>query len=359
MSGRSVLLWVLVLFSLPLGGTQVGVPAPGVRNEMLISRVIQGKVREAKAGWWGFNPVDSTKTLQDAINSGASKVIVENFDVPWNIGPIKLASNQQIVFEKDVIVQAKRGAFQGPNDCLFTAWERENVTLTGPGATLRMWRQDYASGPYKRGEWRHILNIISCKNVNIAGLTLSSSGGDGIYLGGSERGGPNQNIHIYFINCNDNYRQGVSVISAMNLLIENCVFLNTNGTDPMGGIDFEPNTPSQVLVNCIVRNCRSQNNGGPGFLFTLGNLGRASTPVSIWLENCQTIGNKRDLSFWIKPEDSVKADLKLVNCKLEKIPIETSIPKVIDIRFENCEITGGKSNTLGSKPIIFNGYPRR
>ena len=52
-----------------------------------------------------------------------------------------------------------------------------------------------------------------------------------------------------------NYRQGFSVISVINLLVERCVFSNTNGTDPQAGVDLEPDFPSHRLTNVTFRDC--------------------------------------------------------------------------------------------------------
>ena len=43
-----------------------------------IAQVKAGEITEAKASWWGFNPVDSTDALQAAIDSGAKRVIIES-----------------------------------------------------------------------------------------------------------------------------------------------------------------------------------------------------------------------------------------------------------------------------------------
>src|SRR6187397_2770600 len=76
-----------------------------------IREVTEGKHTDAKAVWWGFDPTDATSGLQAAIRSGARKVIVEDMGAPWVVDKIQLGSDQEIVFEKGVVVQAKRGAF--------------------------------------------------------------------------------------------------------------------------------------------------------------------------------------------------------------------------------------------------------
>ena len=148
-----------------------------------VADVQAGKRAVASAAWWGFDEQDSTAALQAAIRSGAKKLIVPNMGKPWTVGPLVLESNQEIVFEPGAVVMARAGAFLGTGDCLLSAGDKENITLTGPGASLVMRKHDYTSPPYAKGEWRHCLSLMGCRNVTVQGLRLASSGGDGIYLG--------------------------------------------------------------------------------------------------------------------------------------------------------------------------------
>ena len=133
--------------------------------------------------------------------------------------------------------------------------------------------------PYKHAEWRHVINLHSCGNIKILGLTLTESGGDGIYLGTGKAGVTNKDILIRDVVCDKNYRQGISVITAENLLIENTMLSNTDGTAPRAGIDFEPNGPTERVVNCVMRNCVAQNNAGCGFVAYIPTLDATSAPV--------------------------------------------------------------------------------
>ena len=96
-------------------------------NQQAIDEVAAGKIKEAKASWWGFDAEDSTAALQAAINSGVPKLTVDNVGKPWVVEPIVLASNQEVVFEQGVEVVAKQGAFKGTNDVLFSAALKENL----------------------------------------------------------------------------------------------------------------------------------------------------------------------------------------------------------------------------------------
>lgn len=257
-------------------------------NPDAVRETLTGKRTTANAAWWGFNGNDDTGAIQAAINSGAKKVIIPNMGRDWVVRPITLAGNQEVEFEKGVVVTAQKGEFKERNDCLFRAAAQDNITLRGYGALLRMQKEDYMTSAYAKAEWRMVLSFMSCSKVKILGLTLSGSGGDGIYLGvDKSKQLYNRDIHIKDVVCDNNYRQGISVISAENLLIENCRFDNTWGTAPEAGLDLEPNHPEERLKNCIIRNCTFDNNKGVGIALYLAPLAARSEPISITFENCR------------------------------------------------------------------------
>ena len=331
---------------------------------LLLALLLQA-AQEARASAWGFAPDDATKALQSAIDSGAKKVVVEDMGRPWIVTPIRLAGDQEIVFEKGVVVQAKRGAFRGKNDCLFSAIARKNVALTGNGAALRMWKEDYHR-EYEKAEWRHCLSLRGCENVRVRGFTLAESGGDGVYVGVGPGKAPCRDVVLQDLVCDGNYRQGVSVISAENLLIENCVFRNTGGTPPQAGIEFEPNGASERLVNCVMRNCLSENNRGDGYVFYLKPLMGASTPVSIRLENCRASGNGGHPLRWVTrnegPDGPTRGTADFVACVLEGsdrpgVMISENAAAGCRLRFERCRVADSARGSPELSPVTFSSSP--
>jgi hypothetical protein len=79
----------------------------------------------------------------------------------------------------------------------------------------------------------------------MATLIDQCAGGDGLYINGNEvhsvgkYRGYSRNVILRNITSTRNYRQGMSVCGAVNLLVEDSTFSWTNGTAPMAGIDFE------------------------------------------------------------------------------------------------------------------------
>lgn len=319
------------------------------KNPQAVAEVLGGTREVANAAWWGFDQKDSTRFLQAAINSRAKKVVVSNMGHDWVITPITLASDQEIFFEPGVVVTAKKGAFHGTHDSLFKAMDTKNITIGGYGATLRMQKQDYMSEQYKKAEWRSGIYLDSCINVNIYGLTIRDTGGDGVYLGSTGKG-YGSNVTVKDIVFDNNYRQGISVISAENLLIENCVLKNTSGTGPAAGIDLEPDNPADRLVNVVVRNCVAENNQGPGFAVGTTKLSSESKDLSILFENCYIKSSAhmqgqhgRGIEVSGPNDDGPQGSIEFRNCHTENTQVfgvrlfDLSASNA-KIRFANCTL---------------------
>lgn len=240
---------------------------------------------------FGYDPADSTRFLQAALDSGARTVVLDRRAGPWVTLPLLVRSNTEVVVEPGVELVAKRGEFRGVRDYLFTLHGVTNVTLRGgEGSTFRMWKADYQKPPYERSEWRYTLRIVRSANVVVENMRFEESGGDGIVVGGNSR-----NVTIRNCVCDRNHRQGLSICSGENVLVENCVFSNTSGTAPEAGVDFEPDLPDEKLVNCMLRNCLSVGNAGDGYDVVPHQLRARSAPVSVTLENCTATSNRHSV----------------------------------------------------------------
>ena len=304
-----------------------------------------------------FDQYDSTVILQRAIDSGADKVVVPNTGKDWFIRPITLAADQELFFEPGVVVTARKGFFQGTHDCLFTAEEKSNVKLSGYGATFRMRKSDYTGPSYVDGQWRHGLRFEGCSNVEIAGLTIEDTGGDAIYMGDQGAQGYNQNVTIRDVVLDNNYRQGISIISAKDVLIEDSTFRNTSGTGPAAGIDLEPDTWWAQMSNIVVRDCLAENNQGPGFIASPAHLTSQSADVSVLFENCRVQGGQGH-GFMVSgvKDDGPQGTISFVNCHAEDTFLHGA--RVLDksaggarVLFEDCSW-----KNVATGPLDAGGY---
>jgi hypothetical protein len=134
---------------------------------------------------------DCTDGLNAALNNSGVVVVPVLRDsagraVPWRVrGFVFRSDNTRVVFAAGVEVQALRNstylfACKQVAD-LATAHNRRNLTVVGYGASWRMWRQDYVRH-CKHSEFRMGWSIDNCTDVEVAGLTIRETGGDGLIV---------------------------------------------------------------------------------------------------------------------------------------------------------------------------------
>ena len=190
----------------------------------------------ARASCFGFDEHDATAALQTALSwPNVSKVTVDKMPSPWIVTPLFITNDDlHVHFADDVLVLAKKGNFTGSGDGLLTVARRRNVTLSGGrNATLKMRRADYADpSKYSKSEFRMGLWLVDSVDVTIRGLSIVDTGGDGIFVGGGvpcRFPGDHRclagsvgcrRVHIHDCNLVNAYRNGMSVISAEDMLVE-------------------------------------------------------------------------------------------------------------------------------------------
>ncbi|SEM47084.1 right-handed parallel beta-helix repeat-containing protein [Nonomuraea pusilla] len=279
----------------------------------------------------GWNPTDTTTTLQTAINKALDQthqspttLFVDRQDGDWVTGPLVIGFDPDhlkgphpltIVFEPGTVVRAKAGVFDG-NPLIFDTIDVCLITIAGPatgelvsgitiigyGATLAMNKTEYNAG-----EWRHTLSVLSGDKITVEGLTLRDSGGDGIYLGvrydRPRRESIGQtycsDITLRNVRCDNHRRNGMTVISVDGLRVESCEFTGTFGTPPMAGICFEPDParttsrpfkllPHSRLKNIVVKDTAIRDNVGYAVTINALCLGGAPpecAPLTISFDN--------------------------------------------------------------------------
>ena len=283
-----------------------------------------------KVSSFGWNAEDSTAALQAAFDSGAKKVIVDRQAGDWITRPLFITnSNIEVVIADGVTLKAKRGEFYGRHDCLVRiTGGASNIVLRGEGnATLKMNKADYhdPKQKYAHSEWRHAVSLLDAKNVTVRDLTILSSGGDGVYVRGTK------GVLLENLVLKDHHRQGMSPISASDMVVRNCAFNDTFGTPPQCGIDMEPNSPNNCYVNVVYEDCVFNSNASHGIDLFFGHFTTRTKPVSITFRRCKAYGNRNSgVSFM------------------------TGAPRLLAkygqvkgfVRFEDCEFSGNGAEAL-------------
>ena len=300
-----------------------------------------------KVSSFGYDEKDSTRFIQAAIDSGATKIVFDRQKGPWRTLPLFGRANQELVFEPGAVLEAKPGEFKGIRDCLLRLEGVTNVTIRGAkGAVMRMHRSDYAKAPYRRSEWRHALAIRDSRNIKVVGMTFEESGGDGVVISGTSEG-------VELLNCtmSRNFRQGVSVISCRDFLAEGCTFKETRGTNPESGIDLEPDGPNDHLVSCMIRNCRSVGNAGSAFHVAPVKLDSQSDPVGVRFENCISEDDGMGVEFALYRKDNYPTGrVVFANCSFHRPRIgclfENKPAGTVEARFAGCRFEDAKEADL-------------
>ena len=321
-------------------------------DKLAIAKLKTGKYSEANVNWWVDNKSDNTKALQNALDSGAKRVIIPYKATPWISGPLFLRSNQEIILEKGAILQAKDDDFHQLNTKFLNLQQLENVTIKGYSASIKMNRARYIRAPFYQSESRHIIDINWSKNIKISGLSLTDAGGDAICISNAE------NILLKDLKCLRNFRQGLSVISAKNLIVENCLFSETGGALPGSGVSLEPKNDKDRLENIVFRNCRMKNNNGTGFSISAYNLTENAVPFSIKLKNCIIDGSwQAGIAISGITWDGPNGTVDIIQCEIKNtlgpgIYIKEKSSTRLKVRFLECKLV---NTALGMK----HGWPEK
>ncbi len=244
-----------------------------------------------------YNPADPYDAIQAAVNNVATdRIVFRDIGSPWVLRKqvsIRNRSDLELVFEPGVEAQALRGSFKDQAGNLFAVFDSTNISFTGYGASIRMWKEDYQNPDlYNPSEFRHALSFRGGHDVTVRGLTIHDSGGDGIYIGPGFDGRASSNVVIEDVLLDNNHRQGMSVTSVDGLTVNQTVIRNTGGTSPQAGIDFEPDGATEQLTNITIRNSMIMNNAGAGIQVFLANLTDESKPVDIVVDNVTIAGGR-------------------------------------------------------------------
>lgn len=204
---------------------------------------------------------------------------------------LKVPSNTEVIINGTITMR--------PND--FTNYNilelsGENIRLHGTGEVIG----DKYDHTGTEGEWGMGVSISQCNNVYISDLTIKDCWGDCIYICAEST-----DIRINNCSLDNGRRQGISITSAGNILIENCVISNVGGTSPGYAIDVEPNI-NDTIESVIIRNVKAIDCNG-GFMTWGGAEGCLIKDVELY--DCYVKGASK-VDYYFNTSESIK----LVNC---------------------------------------------
>ncbi|WP_449398444.1 hypothetical protein [Chryseobacterium wanjuense] len=230
--------------------------------------------------------VDYTTYIQKAIDTH-KKIMMPNF--PLMTTGIFAQSNSQMYFQKGSSLILKPTAdvrYQ-----IISLHGIENVKIYNPKLI-----GDRDKHLNSKGEWGFGIDIRGSRNVEIYNINISDCWGDGIVLVKTLRNikpsitkqniFATENIKIIGGIIDNVRRNGITIAGGKDVLLKDLLISNINGTNPMAGIDIEPDDSSNELANINIDNVKI-NNANVGIDLHLGHYGdpRLSKSVTISCTN--------------------------------------------------------------------------
>ena len=309
-----------------------------------------------KASSFGFDPQDATECLQKALNSGAAVVIVDKMEGDWFIRPVVVPSNITLRLEDDVAIRAKLDEYHDRVVNMIRVLDVDNVTIEGgKNSVIGMPKPDYLdTSRYCFSEWRHAIHIGGSHNVTVRNLLIDGSGGDGIGVNRGRTRIENRNVLIENVEMVNNHRLALGFGAVDGVIVRNCKFMDTMGTPPQVGMDFENNYPDEVMTNIRIENCLFTGNAAAGLMFILGNNNETTPPLNAVVENCAFLDNGLG-SVRIDCVPGQKGEILFKHCRFstmgsESICINNAQDNGIHIAFENCTMD---ATACKGSPIVF------
>lgn len=240
--------------------------------------------------WFGaLKDIDSTEHIQYALDfaSGKGKVVLnENYIVNVESATsdaLNIPSNTHLILEQNVVLTLA-ATTKSSYSVIAVYDSKENIIIEGGKIDAGRSTHVGATGESGHG----ILVGDLCDNIVIKNIEVYDAWGDGIVLAAfTLTDDASTNILIDNVYCHNNRRQGLSIISAKNVIVRNSRFEDTNGTAPQSGIDIEPNV-NNVVDNVLIDGCIMANNTGMGLVMASG---ATATTNNIKVTNCKITGN--------------------------------------------------------------------
>ena len=304
---------------------------------------------------FGWNPTNATECLAKAFAAeGATTVVVDAMPGPWYVWNVQMdaerCSNRRIVFAKGCTVLSapetkEKDAPGWYRRNMFDMNNVSNVWFEGEGELGK----DVYIGKYRNRAERLRAGFeyggngfagAGCERVMIKNLWIANCGQDALAWGGR---------NSFVVDClfDDNYRQGMSLGSAVNNVYKNVTFCNTFGGEPHCGIDFEPYYEIYSVPYQYFFDCRFYNNASKNLIFATSTY----APMTAYFKRCQFEAQRNgNIAIHARPGIYVNAGAKALSniifdeCRIDGYsdghanPIQILSTFLYDVTFRNCVI---------------------
>lgn len=290
----------------------------------------------------GDGITDDTAAIQSALNEGGYIVFKDGatymVDAETNL---RVKSNSVVDLNGATIK-----AITNSNDYynIFIIEEQEKVVI----------RDGYIVGDRDThgsttGEWGYGVYVHASNDILLDNLTISKCWGDGITITSHDNMSSCFNVKVTNCTIKACRRQGVSVMWAWDVIIDNNVIENISGTAPGAAIDVEPN-PNQTSKNVILSNNIIKNTVR-GIIISAASAGSSIDNVKV-IGNIIEHNNASAPQLTVSKGNSVQIIDNLFNISnassgILQIGLPTNF-KLSNNEFIDCNMTGSYALISGS-----------
>jgi len=289
-------------------------------------RQYSGAVNVKWFGAVGDGVADDTQIIQivlDYANTNNNIVFIPNGTYMINSTKngtyygLMMHDNTYLILSPNAILKAI------PNDStnysIIQINNKTNVTIEG--GTIEGERNNHNGTD---GEWGMGIYVVGSNKIIIKDMTIKNCWGDGIYLSIDANNNYSSNIFINNVISDNNRRQGMSIVSAYNVLVKHSWFTNTNGTAPSAGVDLEPDISDYPNKEITFIDCHFINNDG--YAVVAGNY---NDNHNINFDQCKFVAGYNGLAVWfVTPEEQVS---RFTNCTIKGPCVHFK-----NVIFDNC-----------------------
>ncbi|HEX8433021.1 MAG TPA: right-handed parallel beta-helix repeat-containing protein [Longimicrobium sp.] len=201
--------------------------------------------------------------------------------------------------------------------------------------------------------WSHGILVASSQRYVLRDLNVHHHAMDGIGLGRTERGVPDEDVRLENVFSSYNARQALSILGCRRLTAVNCVFANTGRSLPYGGyapgtgVDVEPEGRGAVGEEIVFDGCRFENNFGGQVAVGYPHLVRGVRFV-----RCHMSGHTENLAYSVS---LVGNGVSVENCEID---LDVAALRLAQkVRVTGCNIRYRKAGVVALEggDILFQG----
>ncbi len=245
--------------------------------------------------------IDYTSYIQMALDKH-DDLIFPAFPILINDKGLSIGSNKKILFEKGSEIRLKASSL-GKYKMLYLK-NSSNVILINP-----VIKGDRYTHLGTEGEHGIGISINGGNNISIINLVVKETWGDGIYIG-AYNNTPPKNILIDKAFITKAGRNGLTIITGININVINMYCEYADRIDPRAGVDIEPNNPLDELKNIRIINPKTYKNGDIGISIGLSKLykGVSFEPKNISIEILNHVDDGSVHGIWLSTAAKSKSN---------------------------------------------------